>query len=321
MTSEARKLLNEKLGQEPGRESFAGYHMFQYYTENPYGWYLRYVRGLQPLVKKPALIKGANIHDTIEILYKTGATEDVSVYRELCKKSRSDYELEKNYLEDLEVGLHMLKTWASEWLEHDLRTYTILSLEEQHTLPLSNGFKLTVRPDVVFQRKADRYIVALDHKTTTYSPTATARTFEASDQATAYLWALNKLYPKNEVEGIVCDVLYKRQSKCEATRPVIVQRRNWYLAQWELQAIGQLTEIAQKVQALSDGWPPTMLFPRNGKDESFFSHEWKDIYQSPLPSDPTEAPDGYYVDTWAIDRIYEMSQEILSLDVTQPEVT
>lgn len=288
--------------EQPDRESAAGYHFVSAYIENPYGWYLRYVRGLRPRYTKPALVMGGALHKACEYSYRNETTLDdvVYAYQTIMVHRKPEYASLEDWETDFADGTEMLVFWYNKWHDYDWATYNFLVVEEKFSIALPNGYFLTVKPDLVVEHKIERNVMGLDHKSTRRSMPVAHAYLEGSDQATGYLWAIRQLMPKRQVVGIQSDVLYKNRSKIDAQRVGIITRSDRELAEFQLNMIGALSEIAQKVKALADGWPAALLFPRNGKDESFFGGDWPHIYRAALPEDPTEAPFGYEVDSWTI---------------------
>ena len=288
----------------PDRESPGGFHFILTYVQDPYSFYLKYVRGLKPIHTKPALIKGGIIHSAIEAGYLYDTESMFSTLNALFAERKDEYEDAERHGEDWRSATVMLYKWAATWLEYDKKTYHILHLEEQFTLPLSNGYTLTVRLDIILQAKDDAEIRALDHKTTGYNLMKAHGGLADSDQATTYIWAMHKLYPNNRILGVESDVIFKRTNmavpKCE--RVGIVQRTEWYIAQWEISTIAWLQRIAQSVQMLTEGgYPAAYAFPRG--QNYWGTSDWPYIYRAELPTDINEPPYGYTIDSWQQDRV------------------
>lgn len=289
--------------ENPSRESAIGTHFIQTFMEDPYIFYLRYVRGLRPIHTAPALIKGGIIHLAIEAACRFASPDPAIVTLNTIFKHRyTEYDDRAVADADWRASSAMLESWLSTWLEHDLTTYHFLHIEDEFALPLSNGFQVTVKPDIIVQRKSDGEIRALDHKTTGRGPADAHRYLEEGDQATAYIWAIQKLYPNNHILGVESDVIFKRSNMREAkcTRVGIVQRSPWYLDSWEISTISWLQTIAQRVAMVEEGYPPEFAFPRG---QSYWGlRDWGSLYRSPLPEDGSP-PFGYEIDSWQLDRI------------------
>jgi len=288
----------------PGGASAIGHHFIQAYNQNKWGFYLRYIRGLRKKTTKPPLIFGGCIHDAKEAYYAFGFDEDfmLDVFLEVMNARQKEYEDHNVYLKDVERGRKMLFFWANTWGEADQAAYDIIEVEGQHEFQLANGLPVSVRWDLLAQRKDNKKYYLFDTKTTGYSVMKSYESVTGQDQATMYLLAGSKVYPNASIVGLIPDIMYKRQSVVKAERPGIVLRSKRDLVEYEQELIGLHMEMTQKIIALEQGFPyPHMLFPRNGKDDSFFGTEWPDIYRGGLPSDPKKAPVGYVIDETLID--------------------
>lgn len=291
---ELSDLLESVITAEHGG-SLSGYHFVSGYIQNPYGFYLRYVRRLKPIHTKPPLIKGGVIHDAVYLWYNTFYPEYTLFALEKLFEARAhEYEDPNKYREDAHTAKVMLTDWLNTWGEHDKERYEIVLLEEELKPQLPNGFVLTIKPDVVFyDHELDQH-VTMDHKTTSYSIDAAHRAVEGQDQATAYLWGVKKDLGIESV-GLYSDIMYAKGKVVRSQRrgPVIREPHEFY--EFEQEMMGALTEMAQKVKSLDD-FDPHYLFPRNGKDESMFGGDWGSVYRERLPDDPMVPPDGYYID-------------------------
>lgn len=290
----------------PGRESHAGFHVIQTFFQDPYAWYLKYVRGLKPKYTKPALSKGKIVHAAIEAAYRYGADEAKHTVNSLFKAVASDYEDTERHGEDWRDTVVMVDGWLDKWLDYDRQTYHFLHIEDMFELPLANGFIITIKPDIVLQRKSDAEIRALDHKTTGWNLMSGHNALADTDQPTTYIWALRKLYPNNRIIGVESDIIFKRSNMKAASceRVGIVQRSDWYLTQWEISTISWLKDIARRVRLLDEGYPAAFAFPRG--ESSWGTGDWPDIYRTPLPDDPNEPPFGYTIDEWSRDRVTDI---------------
>jgi len=301
--------LGEQL-ETPDRESASGFHFTSAYTENPYGWYLKYIRGYTLIFTKRALIKGAALHKAAEAAYLFHNRDDcLATYIAVMRHRKEEYEHPDHYLEDVDTGKLMLAKWYDTWVDQDFEEYHIVAVEQQWEVPLRNGFTMTVRPDQVLQRKSDGKFFLKDIKSTGWSITNAHEYLAGGDQSTSYQWAFNRMFPDLVCGGLISDIMYKNRSVVKAERPGIIVRSGRYMEEFEMGTIGALMEMSQKVKALSEGWPAHILFRRNGKDESFFGSEWPDVYRADLPS-MGEAPYGYKIDTWAQERAKAVLENI-----------
>jgi len=294
--------LAEKMA-NPDRESYNGFHVIQTFFQDPYSFYLKYVRGLKTVKTKPALVKGGIIHNAIEAAYIFNDKDAaINTVRALFYARADEYDEREKHATDWRDAEAMVSAWCDEWLAYDRSTYHYLHIEEAFELPLANGYIITVRPDIVMQRKSDGEIRALDHKTTGWSLMSGHDALADTDQSTTYIWALSKLYPNNVVLGVESDVIFKRSNMREAKcqRVGIIQRSSWYLNEWELSTISWLKDIARRIEMLAEGYPPAFAFPRG--QSQWGTSDFPDIYRAPLPEDPNEAPVGYEIDEWSLDR-------------------
>ena len=299
ISTEAKQIIE---GSADTRESFAGFHFVSYYLEDPYGWYLRYVRGLRYRFTPSPLLMGRAIHTACEIAYTTYNRQDViDGYKQIMRDLKQEYESFETWQNDIDDGVAMLQFWFDKWNEHDRQTYKVLAIEESYNVRLANGYMITIKPDLELETK-DQSILVLDHKTSRRSMSLAHEYLENSGQSTCYLMGLTQQkYKGRNVMGIQSDVLYKNRSKVDAQRVGIITRNKRQFAEFQLNMIGLLSEMSQKVSALAEGYPVHLLFPRNQKNESMFSHDWPNIYMDLLPEDPAEPPFNYTIDTWTKD--------------------
>lgn len=295
---EREAFVKEKVESEGGASAI-GHHFIQAYNEDKWGFYLRYVRGLRPRYTKPALIFGGAVHDAKEAFYVFNYDIDamLEAFEAVMESRREEYEDRQKYLDDRDDGRKMLYVWANTWAEHDRETYEVVEVEGAHTFSLASGLRVSVRWDLLCRRRDNGKYYLFDTKTTRYSVRKAYEAVYGQDQATMYLLGMSKVYPDANVVGLVPDILYKRQSAVKAERPGIVFRSPREVTEYEQELVGLHLEMTRKIEALEAGFPyPHILFPRNGKNDSYFGSEWPDIYRAALPEDPYKAPAGYTVD-------------------------
>lgn len=299
-------------------ESARGYHFLYLYNENKWSWYLRYVRGYRPITTKPALIEGGVIHSAIECYLRFGDLEQAIVTaRTLLEQKQDKYTNMDAYKEALSFIPKMIVNWANKWAIVDKQFYTTIAIEETFDVELveGSGITMTIRPDWIVRDSRDGRVYILDHKSTHYSIPNAAEAVFGQDQSTAYIWGVKKSMPKlaDEIVGVIPDVLYQRGNVYDSQRPGVVVRSEIELFEFEQEAIGLLAELAAKVCKL-DKYPPHFLFPRNGKDETYFSGgDYYDIYRMELPENPDECPRGYIIDPsakTAINYLKEVAEKL-----------
>lgn len=300
-TKAAREaFLDEKTSPLDGGASPAGHHYIQEYNQNKWSFYLRYVRGLESKFRKPALLFGGVIHDAKEAFYRSEGDMDFTVdaFKKILDAKKSLYEDPATHTKDLNDGVKMLLHWGATYGASDFENYELLEIEGKHSFELVNGMRASVRWDLLARdRRTSKYYL-FDTKTTRYSISKSYQSVEGQDQATMYALGLSRVYPEifESYVGLVPDIMYKRQSVVSSERPGIVLREKREIVEYEQEIIGLHIELSQKIKALKEGFPwPHMLFPRNGKDDSFFGSDWPDIYRAALPKDLAKAPVGYTV--------------------------
>lgn len=292
-----KQWLLDKLSTRSSASS-AGWHYVQAFLVDPYAWYLRHIRRLEPTHTKPALTLGSGLHLAIEAAYLFDTNCAKKTFNDFMRVHRSDFESQELFNTTFTDGIAMLSKWLSTWPEHDKETYHILAVEQPFELPLPNGMAFTGRIDLIVQEKSSGIIRALDHKTSRYSLTGSHQSFADGDQPTAYLWALSQLYPNNIILGIESDILYKNKSVVKAERPGIVQRTPWYINEWLVSTTATMEEITRRVNMLDQGYPVAYCFPRNSYAEAYWKQgDWSGIYRSQLPDDINTPPDGYRIST------------------------
>ncbi len=265
-------------------ESISGFHFLSEYRKCPRRFMLKYVYHLVPEYKSPALLFGIAIH---EALARWAVTQDIdSALFELdhsIMMSMINYADRTQAEKDLQRGTVMIKKYIETWEEVDKEKYKVLAAELGFEVKLANQFKFTGRVDTVVKEKDTGNVYILEHKTTGYSLGAAAHNVMIGDQATAYLFGLQKAKPSWKVIGVIPDILYNRQSvvKCERFTPVL--RTQLGLKEFELGIMGTLIEISQKVQSL-EKYPWPFVFPRNC-DAAIFKCEYEDICRIRIESD------------------------------------
>lgn len=277
LTERVIKFIESKLAKDP-RSSPAGIHFIQQYNQNKRIFYLKYVKGWVPMYTAPALIRGGAIADAQEYYYTHDFDAEgcIQVFEEILAGRASQYEDENQFEKDLDSWAKALLHWIDCFQEHDRKNFEILEVEQTHYPKLANGFRLTIRTDGVFRDREDGRILIREGKHTGYSIGKMYDSVRLQDQATAYQWAIAREYPDESILGVFPDIIYMRKSKIDAKRPGIISRSKRELREFELETIGLLMEMAQKVRSL-DLYPPELLFPRNGKDDAYFGTEYEPL--------------------------------------------
>jgi len=282
------------------RESPSGYHFWNLFQCCNRKFYIKYPLGIKPFFTAPALIFGAIFHEAKATFYTTGSYSAASeTFRKLMQERKEEYKDQERFAKDAARGLLMLDDWVETFGARDLKFYDILKVEEEMTPTLPNGWIITIRPDMIAKSKKTNRVYIFETKTTSFSVPLTINSVRAGDQATTYLWGVDQVYPDLDVEGIIVDVSYQRQSKIRSERPDVVYRTDKDKRDFELGTVGLLAEISQKIQGLSK-FPDAMLFRRNTEWCTSYSHpcEYIDICREELS--PGVAPYGFVVDDWHI---------------------
>jgi hypothetical protein len=291
------------------RESPSGWHFYSLYRGCPRKWYLKYIQGLKYRFTPKALIFGGIMHDSLEEYYK----KDYSIAKALEKfhgeinSRKKEYEKEDDFKKDLEEGPQILSYYDKKYREIDRRNWKILELEKQHTIKFGpdNAFKLTVRCDRVVEDKELKKIYPVEVKTTRYSIPGMFKNTEMDDQVTSYIWALQKVHPEWKVDSCLIDVLYKRQSVIDCQRPGFATRGKAELLLFEMELLGTILEVSQKVKTLGE-IPHPFLFPCNRDHCQKFGCEMDKICRVNLK--PDEVPPMYVKDSWKREMEEEMKR-------------
>lgn len=289
------------------RESFLGGHFIETYQKCPWLFFLKYVLGFQSNGSKRYFIRGQALHSGIEYyLTHFFSQEEISisqyiplVYLELYKDS---YKEDETFYADRELVFRMMKDWLFEYIEMkpDSDNYKTVEVERQHIIPLSNGFPITVRIDRLVRSKQTGRLIVIDTKTTKNNPNQTENSMKLGNQGLSYLWAVEKVYNEKPA-GVIVDILVGKQLKYEMKtdcyRSKLITFKRYDFIQWEMNLIGLLSELTQKVRTYYEGQlPPEFLFPRNPANCSFMGCPYADICRQ--PHEPNQLPPGYERDEW-----------------------
>ena len=270
--------------------SLAGYSFLSLYVDCQRKWYLSHVCRIEPEFTPKPLTFGSAIHEWREYFYTHGdAGKDQWI--NAMSAQRSFYEDEKVFEEDLRRGWLMLRKWLDTWSEHDLMNWEVLAVEEELTVPLTDDWIITIKPDLRIKDRISGNIYIVDCKTTGYSVKSPYDSMEAMDQVTCYMWGLRKL--GKPVNGLIVDVMYNRKSVYKAERPGIIVRSKADLDNFEEEMIGLYSEIHQKMLALEEGsYDIRQLFRRNGRSCSgAFKCSFSDVCRHHII--PGKPPLGY----------------------------
>jgi hypothetical protein len=283
------------------RESPAGYHFYYSYWENPRNFYLKYVLGLKPRFTPPPLLKGGCIHEAMECYYKENYNIDgaIKTYNDEMEARRREYEDGEKFEDDLKGGMLMLSQWHQDWYESDKETLEVVEVEKPYEFWIGpeKKLKFTVRPDRVMKNLSTGKYYVHDTKTTGWSISKAIAQADSEDQLTAYLWAIDKEHPEWKVDSGIIDVMYKRKSKVETHRSDPIYRTNLDKIIFEMNIVGTIIEVTQKVKAVKSGVPWPLLFPRNGRIAGLFGDPYEAL--SRIDVKPGQVPVGFEKDDWS----------------------
>jgi hypothetical protein len=294
---------------EERRESPKGLSFYSLYRDCPRCFYLKYIQGLRYRFTGKALIFGGATHDALESYYREGFSLEAALdcfFSELRGREK-DYEREEDFKKDLEEGPQILTYYDKVWHDHDKKNFEILELEKEHEVKFGpdNRFSLTVRCDRVVRDKELKKVFPIESKTTRYSIPVMFSNTEMSDQPSGYIWALQKVHPEWDVDSCLIDVLYKRGNVIDCQRPGFAVRGKAELLLFEMEILGTILEVSQKVKTL-EKIPHPFLFPCNKKSCAKWGCPFDKICRVNLK--PGEVPPGYLKDSWKREMEEEMKK-------------
>lgn len=284
--------------QRPSTASRAGYHFLSSYQSCRWKWYYRNILKLVPLKTSRYLLFGQAVHGAMEAYYnyEVGNPEEMlQVGLDWLRSLHDQYEKLEHYNDDFDKMQAMIKKWYATYGITDMANYDILAVEVEMIIPLPGGFNMTVRPDVAVQDKNNKSIYLLEHKTTSRSIHEMAHSVSCQAQVDAQILGLQQWCKANDkdpsyIGGVIPNIMYKRQSVCQAERTPVINRTRKELADTQLSFAGLFSEIGQKVASLEAGtMPPEALFDRNGSWCAQFGCEYESICKSRF----TGAPPGF----------------------------
>lgn len=226
----------------------------------------QYIFGLEPDRLPFQIIFGGLFHSSKAEFYRTGSSaKAVKILKEEAKEARDHVEDPSRYGPFMLLrGPKMIEKWIRVIGNNDLKVYKILAVEKIISVVLPNGYRFTMKPDVVLKGPSGVYL--FDSKTSWYSANLQAEQLETSDQTTAYLYGWNHAHPKQKAIGLVPDCIYwsvntEDPEKIECTRSKLVTRSERELKEWEEGTISDLMDMASRVRALKKAGDAA-TFPR-----------------------------------------------------------
>jgi hypothetical protein len=171
----------------------------------PKKYYFRYIKGLEPYKKSPALTLGSILHSGFDMYYNGFSNEEVA--RFIGKTA--DEEIAKASPDTAEDLVIMKYTLLGMWLNYpkDLSIFSEIKPELKLKLTFSNGVVAVIKVDGLVTKDGKLWIREL--KTTGLTFTQFSQRCRTSSQGTFYPFCLRRLgYP---VEGIIYDYVKKPQ--------------------------------------------------------------------------------------------------------------
>ena len=288
--------------EDPGyrRESWCGFSFLNSYQTCNWKFYIRYILGIASPFTAPPLLFGGAIHESKAVWYKTGSeNKTLRALQRSIEERETEYQNPEGSDSDILYGELLMRAWIQEWGKDDFKFYDILSVEEPCNAILPNGYKISMRSDVILRSKQDGRTILGETKTTRFSVAVTEAGVQNSDQITLYLWVLRKAHPEWDIEACMADIMYQNHGVVKCPRTDLIFRTQADFLHFELQTVTLLSEISQKIRALND-FPHAQLFPRHaapGVCTSFNRPcEYQDICRSRLIGG--HAPEGFRLDPW-----------------------
>ena len=188
------------------RESPHGRSMLSLYKTCPRRWAFKYLKGFKSKESTDALNLGSAIHET-QALYYLGMDLDSCLIELRAFLGKEIHLFPK--------ALEMFKAWERELGQYDRKNCTVLAIEEEASLELPNGYKMTVRWDRVLLDNKTKEVFISDTKTTGGSASRTLQLYSYSDQPKLYIAAAlqNKPFWAKQLTGWRTDAIYGRELK------------------------------------------------------------------------------------------------------------
>jgi hypothetical protein len=249
--------------------SAAGFHYVNLYQLCARKFYFRYILRWQPKFLPLPLIQGSAFHEGKATWYTSKSkAKAIAKCLEVIDESEGEVR-EQSDLAWLRKRLPiLLEGWVDSWGKRDLQEFKVFAVEKEIKAPLGeSGFVFTLRPDTILQSKATKLYHIMETKTSGFSKRLTEEGVYYGDQATAYIWGVQKVMGI-EVYGVQPDIAYwntnaRDTSNIDYPRTPMVTRTPYQLGMFEAATTQLMTEITQKAAALSGGFAPEVLFPRN----------------------------------------------------------
>ncbi len=255
------------------KESVSGFHFYNLHQCCQRKFYIKYFCRFVPNKVAPALINGSAFHEAKELYYLTGSTKKaVDIAEKYVKKNFEFFQEEADYDNILYRLPIIISQWIDKFGEYDRKQYKFLAIEKEFkiALPTIDGFPkihVTIKPDAIVQDKVSKDIYIMETKTSGFSIDLTNNGVHYGDQATTYIYAVEKCL-KKQVYGVIPDIAYwntrsKEESNIKIIRGDIVIRKERDLEVWEKSVRQEFLEISQKIEAVREGYDEDAIFRRN----------------------------------------------------------
>jgi hypothetical protein len=234
-------------------------------------FFIRYLLRLETKHIAPPLITGTAFHEGKAIWYNTRSEKKaVNKVAKVIEQHEEDYEKAEFFDRDLIRFPLLLEVWIEKFGRRDIKNFELVAVEKELkvTVPHTNGFVMTMRPDLVYRDKSDDRLYVMDTKTSSFSKKITDMGLYYGDQATSYLWAVEDKFKEKPV-ALIGDVAYWNKSardegNIDCYRTDLVMRSDTQVEEFQYGVGGLFNEISQKVSAWKTGnYNKAQLFPRN----------------------------------------------------------
>lgn len=289
------------------RESFLGGHFISEYTDCPWKFFFKYVLGWSNIQNQVYFTRGQALHIAIESYLTKALTYNEALYfPRYYIMDKSIFNSPQESDQELDLVTAMMKAWLENYGESDPENYIEVEHEIEHTIHLSNGFPITVRMDRVVEEKSTKNLLIFDTKTTSQTMERMLQSFRLGTQGQTYMYAFKEIF-KKEPAGIILDVIRGRTLMAgptvEVYRPPLITYDRYKLIQWEMNMIGILSEMTQKVKTYYEN--PDMaefLFYRNPGKCAVFGCPYSDLCLRNVVeytiNNPHNPPVGFINDPW-----------------------
>lgn len=249
--------------------SMSGFHYVNLFQLCPRKFYFRHVLRWRPKHTALALVQGSAFHEGKATWY---TTKSKSKALAMAARVLDESEGEIASVAELDWVRKripiLLGGWIDSWGKRDLQEFKVVAVEKELKVPVGDtGFVFTMRPDTILKSKSTGLVHIMETKTSGFSKKITEDAVYYGDQATAYIWGVQKIMGL-EVYGVQPDIAYWNSRATDVNnidypRTPMVMRSPFQLEMFEASMAQLFTEITQKVEALEKGYRPEVLFPRN----------------------------------------------------------